>query len=95
MADRASVARRRRAERAAALRKLELGRVSITDVLRSPPDALLTCPLWTVLLRCPQLGEAGARSMCERAQVWPLSCMHELTRWQRYVLIQLLPARVK
>lgn len=91
----ASYARLRRAERAAALRALKLSQVTLRAYLKQPPDALLSCDLWDVLLACPHLGRAGARAVCERAHVWPHTTLGELLKRERLDLVKSIPKRAR
>ena len=85
------IARRRRSQRAAALATLAESRGSLAEAVREPPSALKRAPLWVVLLAWPGMGPAKARRACERAQVWPLTPLGELTARELERLDEVLP----
>ena len=87
-------ARKCRAASAAAMGRLRTGRFSLTEVLRTTPEALRNVDLWAVLLACPGIGKDKARTVCERAHVWPHLTLAELTPRQRKVLLENLPKGV-
>jgi hypothetical protein len=51
--------------------KRELGRgtVRLSDVLRNPPDWLLTAPVHDLLMATPQIGEVRARKFLAAARI--------------------------
>jgi hypothetical protein len=51
--------------------------------------------VWDVLLACPRVGRSQARTICERAQVWPHTRLSELMKRERLALIRALPKRLQ
>lgn len=90
-----TAARKRRADRAAALAEIAEGRLHLTVVIREPPRALLGTDLYDVLMRCPGLGKETTRTVCERASVWPHTLVGELTAAQQSAVILALPPRLQ
>jgi hypothetical protein len=88
-------ARVQRAARSAALAALADGQASLSESLLQPPTPLLRVDLWVVLLACPKLGRAGARQVCERANVWPHLKLISLSPAQRQSVVDALPPRAR
>lgn len=88
-------ARAARDARNRALDRLEEGSLKLVEVLREPPDALKGAELYRVLLATHGVGKESARTICERAHVWPLVDLGMLTKRERADLIRELPERAK
>lgn len=86
-------ARRIRDARALALEKLGEGRVKPADLLRRPPGVLKGAAIWDTLLAFPGIGEVSARDCLEKAHVWPLATIAELSPRQINRIIEYLPER--
>lgn len=89
------IARRARKARAVHITRLKAGTTRLADVLKSPPDALKTCDVYAVILATYNMGIAGARTVCAKANVDPTLTLGELTKIQRQNLIKNLPKRAK
>jgi hypothetical protein len=87
-------ARRVRAERSEALRKLRSGELSLRKVLTRTPVALQEADAYEVFIAARGLGKEGCRLVFERAGVWPHRIMDELSREHRTALARELPSRV-
>lgn len=87
-------ARRVRAQRSEAMRKLRSGELSLRRVLTRTPAALAEADVYEVFFATRGLGKEGCRLAFERAGVWPHRIMDELTREQRASLLRELPKRV-
>jgi hypothetical protein len=87
-------ARQAKAARASALEDLREGSLKPADCLRKPPDALKKTDIWEILLASKHLGKEGARTILERARVWPHTRLGDLTRTEKYAIIKELPERV-
>lgn len=89
------VARKRRAARAAGLKALRRGRLPVREALTDVPKALRSCPVYVVLGAAPGMGPQSIRKVLEeRAKVWPLIPLGELTEMQRQAILDHLPERV-
>lgn len=88
-------ARRARDARNHELDRLEEGGLKLVEALREPPEALKKTDLVIVLLACHGLGREGVRTVCERANVWPLTHLGDLTKRERADVIRELPNRVR
>lgn len=51
--------------------------------------------MYDVLRRLPHLNKDGANHVCQRAKVWPLTSMDNLTEAERKRILMALPPRVK
>lgn len=89
------IARKRKRKRAVALAAVATGRLPLRDALRDGHRGLGTCPVWRLLLTAPGLGSTGVRNTLERAKVWPLLTLDELTELQRQAILDELPRRIK
>ena len=88
-------ARKGRAKRGTALAALAQGRYPLRDAVRDPPKTLVTCPLYRVLQAAPGMGPQKVRDTCERANVWPLLQLGELSPHQRQSVIDNLPNSIQ
>ncbi len=88
-------ARAARARKAKALADLKDGRISLTAVLISPPSALRSCTLWSVLITTHNLGPTGARKVCEDSKIFAETTLRDLTPKQRLSVVKHLPKRVR
>jgi hypothetical protein len=93
--DPAAHARNARAAKAAALDDLENSRLSLREVLRSPPEALRHVDLYEVLMRTPHLNRVGTERVCKDASIWPHLRLGEMTKRERSDVIRALPNRVE
>lgn len=50
--------------------------------------------LWTILMRCPRMGEAGVKKCLFAANVYPMYRLRDLSASEVERVIQCLPARV-
>ena len=95
MDDPAAHAREARAARARILRELGDGSRSLRITLRTPPSALKTAKVGTVLGATRNMGPVGVQKTCEAAGVWPEASVGLLRQRQRTALINNLPKRAK
>lgn len=72
-------ARSRKTARAFALATVHESYDTLAAAVRGATGELRRCPLWLVLLAWPGMGPRRARRVCERADVWPLTPLDELT----------------
>lgn len=94
-AERANKARRVRSQIARTFAALENGRIGVRNVLEDPPACLGRIRIYDVLRRFPHLDRDGANHVCQKAKVWPLVTMDNLTEAERKRILIALPPRVK
>ena len=87
-------ARKRRHKIASELNALSSGRVTLIEILEAPSASLGRVRVFDVLRRTPKLGEAGAKKICQRAEVWPTDRLVAVPLVKRRKMIELLPERV-
>lgn len=83
-------ARRRKAQKAAALSTVHTLYGTLAEAVTEPQGALGSALLWHLLLAWPGVGPTKARRICEQADVWPLSRLDQLTSVERAVLRDIL-----
>lgn len=88
-------ARRKRRKKYVALRAVAEGRLAVRDAVWDGHSALGTCPVHRVLEAAPGLGPEGVRKILERANVWPLLPLGELTELHRQAILDQLPGRIQ
>lgn len=88
-------ARAVRAQRAAILRGLGDGGLSLPTVLRNPPDAVKACPVYDLVKATHNMGPIGAKRALREARVYPLKLVRNLRTSEVEALIQKLPKRAK
>ena len=88
-------ARAHRAQKAAALRAVGNGDVTLRTILRYPLPSLANVPVHKVLDRCPGFGKVGVKHTLQAAGVWPLTPLGSLTQQQRQDIILHLPRRIR
>lgn len=88
-------ARKVRRQAAAHLAALEAGESSVREILVKMPPPMKPVTLWTLLKRTPTLGEVRAKKVCEKAQVWPMVRLGNMSPEARTAVLNHLPERVK
>lgn len=68
-----------RSRRASLLRDVRTHRIDVGGVLSDVPDALLTCPVHTLLINTPKIGAKRAQKTCETLELWPLKPLGEMS----------------
>ena len=89
------LARKWKRKRAAALMAVAAGTLPVREVLTDGHRSLGTCPVWRLLLSAPTMGTATVRKTLERAQVWPLLTLDELSQDQCQRILDELPRRIR
>jgi hypothetical protein len=79
-----------RSQRAALKTALKSGQVSITAVIQSPPDYLLTAKILDVIMAAPKFGRVKAARVMERCRVSPSKTVGGLSERQRRELVDAL-----
>lgn len=78
-----TAARKMRSERSKLYAQLETGALTIHELLSAnPPACIATTTVYAVLLRCPGVGKRKARTILERAEVWPMTELGQLVPWE-------------
>lgn len=88
-------ARRTRSRIAQQFAALENGQTNAVGVIRTPPPCLGRIRIYDVLRRLPKLDRDGAENVLQRAKVWPLTTMDNLTKEEKARILLALPPRVK
>ena len=89
------LAREHKAHRAKALAALREGRLSLREVLRDRPDALLGVDIYGILLATKGIGEKTAQSILMRSVVWPYVKLCKLSKVDQNRILRNLPQRIK
>lgn len=89
----AARARKVRKERAAALERLRQG-ASVRRVFERVTDNYSGIPVHVILSACPGVGPKTVRDVLQRARVWPLCTLSELTREERFTVVEVLPDHI-
>src|ERR687893_599249 len=79
-----------RTRRAQLKRDLKAGRVSIHDLLRSPPDYLETAKVFDMLLAVPKYGRVKVNKILVTCRISPSKTIGGLSERQRTELVSLL-----
>jgi hypothetical protein len=89
-------ARRVRRRTSAELVALSSGRVSLRDVLEDPRKTpLRRARIYDVLRRAPHISDAGAKKILLGSQIWPLTKLGDLSKYDRDSILKYLPPRAK
>ena len=78
-----------RVRRAQLKKDLKLGRVSIDDVLRDPPDYISTAKVYDILMAVPKFGRVKATRYLNQARISQSKTVGGLSERQRTELIGL------
>ena len=78
-----------RVRRAQLKKDLKLGRVSIDDVLRDPPDYVSTAKVFDILMAVPKFGRVKATRYLNQARISQSKTVGGLSERQRTELIGL------
>lgn len=79
-----------RTARAKLKKDLKAGRVSILDLLESPPEYILTAKVFDLLLAVPKYGRVKANRVLNRCRISPAKTVGGLSERQRKEMISLL-----
>src|SRR4051795_9470135 len=82
-----------RTSRAQLKRDLKSGRVSINDVLLSPPDWVETAKVFDMMLAVPKYGRVKVNKVLQSCRISPSKTIGGLSERQRSELITLLRTR--
>lgn len=74
---------------------LRTGRVTIEDVLRTPPDALGRVSIYQVMLHAPGLGPTGIKKCLQKSKIWPEDKLGQVSQEDRETVIKNLPPRAR
>lgn len=88
-------ARKGRAKRSRALQLVASGQVAIEDVVWKGYDGLGSCPIHKVLESAPTLGPNRVRAILERAKIYALLPLDQLTLLQREAILNEIPNRMR
>jgi hypothetical protein len=88
-------ARRKRARRASALAILRTGSISVSDALRRRPSVLLNIPIHVLLCAVPGIGPETCKKVLQRANIWPLHTLRQLSPTEIELIIEHLPKWTK
>jgi len=79
-----------RTARAKLKKDLKSGRVSILELLESPPEYILTAKVFDLLLAVPKYGRVKANRVLNRCRISPAKTVGGLTERQRKEMVSLL-----
>ena len=79
-----------RTARAQLKKDLKAGRVSIHDLLDSPPDYVLTAKVFDMLLAVPKYGRVKANRVLNQCRISPAKTIGGLSERQRKEMVSLL-----
>jgi hypothetical protein len=82
-----------RSSRAQLKRELKAGRKQIHDVLRDPPEYLLTAKVFDVLLAVPKYGRVKVNKILAHCRISPSKTIGGMSERQRTELVSLLLKR--
>jgi hypothetical protein len=79
-----------RTARAKLKKDLKAGRVSILDLLESPPEYVLTAKVFDMLLAVPKFGRVKANRVLNQCRISPAKTVGGLSERQRKEMVSLL-----
>jgi hypothetical protein len=86
-------ARRRRSQIASVFDRLKNRQLTVEQMLRKPPRCLGKVRIHVLLSHTPYMGDVRVKKCLERADIWPLERIGNLTPEQREEIINCLPPK--
>lgn len=94
-AKRLKAARRKRSQIASTLKRLSIGQLNLSALIDDPPAHLGSVRIYTLLLKAPNLGEAGVQRVLLRSKIYAAARVGTLTFEERHRIIKALPPRAR
>lgn len=88
-------ARAVRARKAAIMRALGDGSLSVKSTLRAPPSEVKTCTVFDLIAGSRGMGPTGTERTLSEARVSPVKKVGDLTEYEVKIIIRKLPKRAK